>query len=282
MDIRFRCDASARLIAAAAMLSVAVRGAHADAREDDAIASRLYNEGRVLAEQGRWPDACAKFEASQRRDPALGTSLSLARCYETIGKLDGAWQSYRKAAELAGRAGNLVRRDFAQARAEALELRLANVAIEIPDLPASGLRDSQRAPAATELTDEVSARAAAASGGHLTRNRITLALGAAGLVTAAIGLEFGGAASVEYRRARALCVAGPRCAPLHSDRRGELLRDARSDAMVSTALVIAGGAAAVASAILFVTRPRPRTGDSARIVPVTHTGGAGLALSGWF
>ena len=151
MDIRFRCDASARLIAAAAMLSVAVRGAHADAREDDAIASRLYNEGRVLAEQGRWPDACAKFEASQRRDPALGTSLSLARCYETIGKLDGAWQSYRKAAELAGRAGNLVRRDFAQARAEALELRLANVAIEIPDLPASGPRDSQRAPAATEI-----------------------------------------------------------------------------------------------------------------------------------
>jgi len=52
--------------------------------------------------------------------------------------------------------------------------------------------------------------------------------------------------------------------------------------MVSTTLVIAGGAAAVASAILFVTRPRPRTGDSARIVPVTHTGGAGLALSGWF
>lgn len=337
---RLRCDVLAwqrwlGCLVAAAVLTIAVRAAHADAREDDAVASRLFNEGRRLVQDGRWQEACPKFEDSQRRDPALGTSLNLAQCYEKTGKLARAWQLYREAVDLAQRAGNFVRRDFAEARVEALELRLAQVVIawsgkprpepivswdgqlldgtgqrtmlhvdtgshrliasapgrkpfvkrvtltagesrtiEIPDLVASG--------SPNDVTDRASALASAAIGSHVTRDRITLALGATSLVTTAGGLGFGVRASVEYDYAKALCAARTSCPPADRDRRSALLRDARSDAMASTVMVAAGGATALASVILFVTRPSTRASATARIVPLASGGATGLALSGPF
>ncbi len=361
MDIRFRCDRHdhrsgrwaarhgnrqrwlGRLAAVAVVLSVAVRGAHADARDDDAVASQLFDEGRVLAHDERWPEACAKFEDSQRRAPAPGTSLNLARCYEKTGKLDHAWQLYRKAVDLAERAGNFVRRDFAQARAEALEPRLAKVVIswpgnpsvglvvtwdgrplertaqrttlhaeagshrliasasgnevfikhltllsgetrtiEIPDLLASRPGSDQSAPDSIGVTDRVPVLASAANRPRVTRDLIMLGLGATGLVATTVGLVFGARASQEYDRAKALCTAGLLCSALDGDRRRALVHEARSDAMVSTVLVGAGGAAAIASAILFVIRPGSHTGDPVRIVPTARARGAGLALSGPF
>jgi hypothetical protein len=57
------------------------------------------------------------------------------------------------------------------------------------------------------------------------------------------------------------------------------VEDARSKAALSTILFAAGGALAIAGAVVFLTAPssKPR---AVRILPTTHAGGAGLSLSG--
>lgn len=97
-----------------------------------AIAEQLFDEGRELARSGRWALACPMFEASLRIEPALGAHLNLATCYENIGKLARAWGLYREAIDLAGKAGDVKRRDYAQSHAAALEPRLARLAIAAP------------------------------------------------------------------------------------------------------------------------------------------------------
>ena len=62
----------------------------------------------------------------------------------------------------------------------------------------------------------------------------------------------------------------------------QLIHDAGSDATVSTVLVAAGGAALVASAILFLTTPREQEQATARITPIIHDRGTGLAIIGRF
>jgi len=124
--------------------------------------------------------------------------------------------------------------------------------------------------------------ASAALGAPIIRDRITLALGATSLAATAGGLRFGVRASLEFDQAKALCPVRPSCTPADRDRRSALLRDARSDAVVSTVMVAAGGAAAIASVILLVTRPSTRAGATARIVPLTPAGGTGLAFAGQF
>ncbi len=62
----------------------------------------------------------------------------------------------------------------------------------------------------------------------------------------------------------------------------QLIHDARSKATISTVLVAAGGAAIIAGAVVFLTRPNTREPRAARIVPVTQERGAGLAIVGRF
>lgn len=250
-------DWLARTVAVAVVLSFTAaftaRDAHAE-QHDEAASIRLFNDGRVLGEADRWPQACPKLERSQRLAPALGTILYLARCYEHTGQLERARQRYRKAAELAHRAGNLVWRDFAAARADALDVRLGDpeVAADPPFRP-SRARSRNRAL------------------GH----RLTLGLGGVGLAVTATGLGFGAKARLETERAQALCTMPRSCTAADAERKRTLLAQARSDASASTVLIAAGGAAALTSAVLLAWRPWSRT----RIAPLTLPGGAGLALS---
>jgi hypothetical protein len=62
----------------------------------------------------------------------------------------------------------------------------------------------------------------------------------------------------------------------------KLVSDARSSATISTVLVVGGGAAIAAGVILYLTAPRSHERATARLVPVAHDGGAGLALTGAF
>lgn len=128
--------------AVCALLVVALAAGHARAQSQEgnssALAEQLFNQGRDLIKANQWTEACPKFEASLRYDPVLGTRLNLATCYEHIGKLASAWGLYRESIELAKKAGDTKRAEYAQKQAAALEPRLPKLAISAPANPPAG------------------------------------------------------------------------------------------------------------------------------------------------
>src|SRR5262249_11345883 len=120
------------------LLSFAAGRAQAQPADASTLAEQLFKQGRDLAAANQWPAACAKFEASLRYDPALGTRLNLATCYEHIGKLARAWGLYRDAREPGSQAGDVKRRDYARKQAAALEPRLPRLTIAPPARPPTG------------------------------------------------------------------------------------------------------------------------------------------------
>jgi hypothetical protein len=106
-----------------------VANAQTSGASNRAAAEALFNEGRKLAADGKYTDACPKFEASEQLDPGLGTLLNLAECYEKLGKTASAWAEYKEAIPLARAAGSKVRQDLATERATALESRLSMLTI---------------------------------------------------------------------------------------------------------------------------------------------------------
>jgi hypothetical protein len=117
-------------------MSVVAGRAHA---QSNAIAEQLFNEGRDLATQGKWPEACPKFEASMQRDPALGTRLNLATCYQHVNKLASAWGLFRDSADIAKKSNDTKRFDYAMQQAAALEPRLPKLVITAPPKAPVGL-----------------------------------------------------------------------------------------------------------------------------------------------
>jgi len=327
-----------------ALIAVSVVTGHAHAQSasgtSSALAEQLFNQARDLAKANQWAEACPKFEASLRYDPVLGTRLNLATCYERIGKLASAWGLYRESLELAKKAGDSKRADYALKQANALEPRLPKLAIFLPSNPPAGFvvkRDdtpvdagalgvalyvdpgahtvTASAPgfeafsvsvtlvegktetfaipalvakpaapvtepkAGAELVDNEPAAPASK-----TRTYAALGLGAGGVIAVGVGLAFGAKAQSKYNDAKKLCGDDQVCPAADFARDKQLVHDARSSATISTVLVIGGGAAIAAGAIVYFTAPhgRSREHQAARLVPVTNNGGAGLALMGTF
>ncbi len=119
------------LFAALLLLASSTAWAQASAA-NKAAAEALFEQGRSLAEAGRYDEACAKFEASQQLDAGLGTLLHLADCYEKAGKLASSWATFEEAASLARARGESQRVEIAQTRATALEPQLIRVVIKAP------------------------------------------------------------------------------------------------------------------------------------------------------
>jgi hypothetical protein len=110
---------------------------------DRAAAESLFAEGRLYLLKGDYELACAKLEASRRLEPALGTSLNLADCYEKLGRTASAWAEFKSAAAAAQRVGDTLRRDTALARADKLEPRLSRLRIVLADPSVSVLQNGQ-------------------------------------------------------------------------------------------------------------------------------------------
>ena len=68
--------------------------AHADKKEQ---ADALFKQGKKYMEQKRFSDACESFEKSNKLDPAIGTQLNIAKCYEEWGKIGQAYLAYQAA-----------------------------------------------------------------------------------------------------------------------------------------------------------------------------------------
>jgi tetratricopeptide (TPR) repeat protein len=123
-----------RVAVAAVLILVASTAA---AGPDKKKADALFKQGRQLLNEKQYQKACAAFEDSHRIDPAIGTVLNVALCYEAWGKLAKAQRAYLEAEKLAAIKGD-ARQAVARQRADALTPRIPKIAFaELPaELPA--------------------------------------------------------------------------------------------------------------------------------------------------
>lgn len=141
--------------------------------------------------------------------------------------------------------------------------------------PVAGTSSGQPETEATEATE-----APVASPG--TRHQVAIGLGAVGVAAVGVGLFYGARARSSFNDAKALCGPDVVCDPARYEAGRRLTSEASSAATTSTGLVAAGGAAIVTGAIVLLTAPRARARATARLVPVAHDRGGGLALVGRF
>lgn len=116
-----------RALAAVAFLVALEGSARAADPNASAMAEALFDQGRTLLEQGKVAEACDKFAASNKLDPAPGTSLNLADCYARLGRTASAWALFVEAAADARRDGDARREKEAEERSAALEPKLAHL-----------------------------------------------------------------------------------------------------------------------------------------------------------
>jgi hypothetical protein len=116
-----------------ATLFVPSNASAAPSATDVAVAQGLYDNAKVLMDQGKYTDACPKLEESLRLDPGLGTQYHLADCYEHLGRTASAWGGFLQVAALAKASGQTDREDVARARARALEAKVPRLFIEVPE-----------------------------------------------------------------------------------------------------------------------------------------------------
>jgi tetratricopeptide (TPR) repeat protein len=102
------------------------------------VAQALFDDGRELMTQKRYHEACAKFEESNRLDPAMGTQYNLADCYDFIGRYTRAWILFVDVAAAARAGGERDREAAARSRAAKLEPRLTKLRVVVDD-PVPGL-----------------------------------------------------------------------------------------------------------------------------------------------
>ena len=122
----------------ACALSVSVSASAADpaTTPERTLARSLFEQARALAHDGKFAQACPKFEESARLAPGIGTSFNLGDCLEHTGQLASAWSAFTDAADQARRAGQDDRETAARSRAASLAPRLSRIELSLaPPLP---------------------------------------------------------------------------------------------------------------------------------------------------
>lgn len=98
---------------------------------DKVAADALFQQARQLMAEGNYEEACPKFEASNRVDPAVGTQLNLALCLKQAGKTASAWSAFRSAAAAARDHKQPDRQAAALAEAAELEKQLKYLTVRV-------------------------------------------------------------------------------------------------------------------------------------------------------
>lgn len=99
---------------------------------DIARAEGLFQSGRQLMRERRYAEACPKLEESQRLDPAPGTRLNLADCWERAGRTASAQREFLEVAQSAEMLGEKERAAIANNRAKQLETKLTKLTLLVP------------------------------------------------------------------------------------------------------------------------------------------------------
>lgn len=133
-------SSTAAALALSLLISPHVRSGRAAAQAEEAhTAEALFDQGRQLMASEQYEQACTKFSASHRLDPAVGTLLNLGYCWKQMGKAASAWTAYREAASLAYWQRQREREAFARSEAAELEARLARLTINVTEADHPGL-----------------------------------------------------------------------------------------------------------------------------------------------
>jgi hypothetical protein len=142
-----------------------------------------------------------------------------------------------------------------------------------PEKASSAGRHSQRAD---------SKQPAARPAPGRTQKLIGLGLAGGGVILAGTGLVFGIRARSTYADTRALCGASLMCETDESFETGEdLIEQARTQAAISTALVLTGVTVAAAGAVVWLTARRPARAETV-VVPLATSRELGAAVVGRF
>ena len=120
-----------RAASVALLLLGTASAAHAQDQKET-LAEALFQDGKQLMEKSSYADACPKLARSHQLDPAGGTVLLLAMCYEQAGKVASAWLRYNDALAFARRDGRDDRAARAREHLAALTPRLSRVTIVLP------------------------------------------------------------------------------------------------------------------------------------------------------
>ncbi|HVW26077.1 MAG TPA: hypothetical protein VHC69_11960 [Polyangiaceae bacterium] len=96
---------------------------------DPAAAEELFSEGRAAMDRGDFAAACARFQESQRLDPAAGTLMNWAECLNRQGKPASARLKWREALDTL--APDDDRRAAAQQRVLALDAVVPRLEIRL-------------------------------------------------------------------------------------------------------------------------------------------------------
>ena len=119
------------LLAASFTLTVSGSALAEPSPGEKAAAEALFQKGVEFMAVGKTAEACEKFDGSNQLDPALGTMLRLADCYERAGKTASAWALFQQAAATASAQGQSERNKIAAERASSLEQRLSRLQLAV-------------------------------------------------------------------------------------------------------------------------------------------------------
>lgn len=109
-------------------------GTASNARADDtqATAQALYDRATGLMDEKKFAEACPKLEEVTRLIPdGIGAKMTLAECYEGLGRTASAWSEYKRAIVAAGQKGQRDRVERAARRVRDLEAKLSTITIRI-------------------------------------------------------------------------------------------------------------------------------------------------------
>jgi hypothetical protein len=110
-------------------------------------ADAAFGEGRELFDQGRFREACEKFELSMHFEPSPGTLLNLGNCYEPQGDLVRSLATFERALADAQKARDAGRRrmwsDAARERIAALTPRIPELRVQATEPAVSVLLDGE-------------------------------------------------------------------------------------------------------------------------------------------
>jgi tetratricopeptide (TPR) repeat protein len=107
------------------------RAEDAKGAKDADSARILFREGRALVSDGKYSEACEKFEQSLKLDAGIGTKFNLADCYEHLGRTATAHALFLDVAAIARQAGQADREQAAEGRAKSLEPQLHQLTINV-------------------------------------------------------------------------------------------------------------------------------------------------------
>jgi len=114
------------------LIGTPARADDAPNAENVADAKVLFEEAQKLMDEKRYPEACAKFRASEHNAPKVGTLLNLADCYEKNGQIASAWATYGEAIALGRKESRPEYESFAKKKSDELEAHLVRLTIAVP------------------------------------------------------------------------------------------------------------------------------------------------------